>query len=708
MNLAEALNEALPSVPMRGNRSSMPRLDPNLVARENIEDGEPVIAAVIRNTDKMFRFTIAQWRLIELFDGVRSYEDIANEHAERYAVAYSDADIQEFAASMDDAGLWYKTPLEKLGSNYHQHKHGKPKSFDVAHIQFSAWDPDRYFTRIYPHLRWLYSRWFTVATLIAFAFMACIFIANWGQIGQDTLQFYNFADKSAADLGEFWILFLILGFFHESAHGLTCKHYGAEVHSMGFHLIYLTPAFFVDVSEAWVYASRWQRFATIIAGVWVEIIMCSIASFVWWGTPAGSDAHDIAYKIILLTGIAVVVINMNPLIKLDGYYAFSEIIGFSDIKEKATAYLSGMTRQKIFRLPVEVEFVPKRRRAGFLLYALLSGVYSYSLLLTFLRFFYHVAYRFAPIWAFLPTVLLGFVIFRSRLRTLRNFVRTVYLDKRERMLAWFHWHRSIAGLVLLAALIFIPIWPQTIAARFAFEPWTTQPVNAKVPGRVTDVLVHEGETVTAGQPLIQMTSLQADSQLQGAAMRLVSTGQQRAQAELAHTDLNTIHQQFVQAGTERKIAEEQHGDLVLRASIDGTVITPRMADLAGSYLDAGAPIAQVADISRMRARIYVLEYVIGRVRPAQAVELLPDGAFSSRKAVVQSISRTSTTEPVSLETVKKINGPALQYFVVDAAVPNDGTLLAGMDGTAKIHLGRQSLAHLIAREARIFFDRKVW
>ena len=179
-------------------------------------------------------------------------------------------------------------------------------------MQFSAWDPDRYFTRIYPHLRWIYTSWFTTFTLVLFAFMLILFAANWSQIARDTLQFYTFTEKSAGDLAQFWILFLILGFLHESSHGLTCKHYGAEVHAMGFHLIFLTPAFFVDVSEAWVYASRWQRFITILAGVWSEMIVCSIATFIWWGTPAGSNAHDVAYKVMLLTGVAVVVVNMNP------------------------------------------------------------------------------------------------------------------------------------------------------------------------------------------------------------------------------------------------------------------------------------------------------------------------------------------------------------------------------------------------------------
>ncbi|WP_433983817.1 M50 family metallopeptidase [Tunturiibacter empetritectus] len=419
MNLAEAFNAALPDLPARRSRTTSPKLDPAVVFRENIEDGKPIIVALIRGTDKIYRFGLDQWRIIELFDGIRSYEDVAAAHAELYSVAYSVDDLKEFAGGLDDADFWYKTPLEKnialqqkLESSRHQHSNRKSKWGDISHMQFSAWDPDRYFNRIYPYSRWLYSRWFTTLTLLLFGFMVALFFANWAQIGRDTVQFYTFTEKSASDLAEFWILFLILGFFHESAHGLTCKHYGAEVHAMGFHLIYLTPAFFVDVSEAWVYANRWQRLVTIIAGIWVEMIFCAIATIVWWGTPAGSDAHDLAYKIMLLTGAAVIVVNMNPLIKLDGYYAFSEVIGFSDIKEKSTAYLSGLVRGKIFRLPVEVEYVPRRRRFGYLLYAILSGIYSYSLLYTVIRFSHNVFLKYSPDWAFLPALALAVVIFR--------------------------------------------------------------------------------------------------------------------------------------------------------------------------------------------------------------------------------------------------------------------------------------------------------
>ena len=65
----------------------------------------------------------------------------------------------------------------------------------------------------------------------------------------DTASLYSFADKSAYDVWSFWMLLLLLGAIHEFGHGLTCKHFGGDVHQMGFLLIYLTPAFYTDTTD---------------------------------------------------------------------------------------------------------------------------------------------------------------------------------------------------------------------------------------------------------------------------------------------------------------------------------------------------------------------------------------------------------------------------------------------------------------------------
>ena len=76
---------------------------------------------------------------------------------------------------------------------------------------------------------------------------------------------------------------------------------------------------------------------------------------------------------MLITGISSALINWNPLMKLDGYHMLCEMIGISDLKEASTLYVSSWVKRHIWGLPVEVPYVPKRRRLGFVVYALLSG-----------------------------------------------------------------------------------------------------------------------------------------------------------------------------------------------------------------------------------------------------------------------------------------------------------------------------------------------
>ncbi|MGA7524287.1 MAG: HlyD family efflux transporter periplasmic adaptor subunit [Acidobacteriaceae bacterium] len=716
MNLAEALNAALPDLPARRAPVGYPKLDPGLIANENMEDGLPVVVALIRGRDQIFRFTPQHWKIIELFDGERSWDEVAELHAQLHGVRYGAEDLREFTTGLDAIDFWYKTPLEKnialqqkLESGRHQHAHRKSKWGDVAHMQFSAWDPDKYFNRVYPWLRWIFTRGFGALCGVLFVFMVYVFVANWGQIGRDTLLYYTFTQKSAADLAEFWVLFLILAFFHESAHGLVCKHYGGEVHKMGFHLIYLTPAFFVDVSEAWVYADRWQRFITILAGIGIELFFCAIASIVWWGTPPGSPAHDLAYKIMLITGVAVVVVNMNPLIKLDGYYAFSEIIGFSDIKEKSTAYLSGLLRKRVFRLPVEMDFVPKRRRVGYVVYAILSGLYSYALLFAVVRFCSNVFSRIIPEWAFVPALLLALLIFRSRIRTLLRFMSTVYLDKRDRVRSWLTGPRVAAGLTALLIFLFLPVWHETVSARFLLEPVHMAVVRTTVPGRVTAVLVHEGQRVRGGDALLRMANTDLDSARAGSREQVALTGAERVQAELAHGDLGAALQQRRRAGVDDVLAVEESDALVVRAPIDGVVTSARLHDLVGSYLDAGTPITGIADARAMRARIFVPEFAIGRVHPGASVSFLVDGMFGPRFGSVASLQPASGELPPAVEGTQQIKGgTSLEYYVADAVIVNRGSLQSGMTGSAKIVVRRASLATIGARVIREFVDRKVW
>src|ERR1700677_4942323 len=229
--------------------------------------------------------------------------------------------------------------------------------------------------------------------------------------------------------------------------------------------------------------------------------------------------HDFCYKLILLAGIAVVVVNLNPLIKLDGYYFFAEWVRIPDLKERSTAFVIGWVQRHLFRLPVDVPVVSRRRVPLFVLYALISGGYSYLLLLFFVRFGYNVFFHWFAELALVPAALLAFVIFRSRLRSLLTFFQVFYRTKAGSLRLTPL--RGVLAIVLLV-ILFVPIARDRENAWFVIEPTGTHEVHAGVPGRILAVYVKEGDAVSRGQVMARLQSLSEASAREEAEAQVAS------------------------------------------------------------------------------------------------------------------------------------------------------------------------------------------
>ena len=101
MNLTRVLNVALPDMPARVLAERSPRLDPGIIAREHIEDGKPVIRTYVPSAKSMFTFPPQNWKLAQLFDGVRTYEEIAELYSQQTGAQYSAEEMRDFASSLD-------------------------------------------------------------------------------------------------------------------------------------------------------------------------------------------------------------------------------------------------------------------------------------------------------------------------------------------------------------------------------------------------------------------------------------------------------------------------------------------------------------------------------------------------------------------------------------------------------------------------------
>ena len=187
MNIANALNVALPELPERAIKRSVPKLDPRVIAKQQIENGKPTVLAKLPGADTFIRLEPPQWVLLELFDGERSYPEISEQVINKTGIIYSEDAVREFAAFMQtNTDLFYKSPLEK-NIALQQKLRGqrqKRKAFkviDFSDITIAEWpNADDFIARIYPRLRWIYTWWFTLLALAMFSIMALMCAGRFG------------------------------------------------------------------------------------------------------------------------------------------------------------------------------------------------------------------------------------------------------------------------------------------------------------------------------------------------------------------------------------------------------------------------------------------------------------------------------------------------------------------------------------------------
>ena len=92
--------------------------------------------------------------------------------------------------------------------------------------------------------------------------------------------------------------------------------------------------------------------------------------------PPGSYFGEVCYKTVLLTGVSGLLINLNPLMKYDGYYALMQFLEIDNMREDSFDYLKAWARHHVLRQDVAVPEVGRRRRRVFLIYASLATLYG--------------------------------------------------------------------------------------------------------------------------------------------------------------------------------------------------------------------------------------------------------------------------------------------------------------------------------------------
>ncbi|MEO0530353.1 MAG: site-2 protease family protein [Planctomycetota bacterium] len=296
------------------------------------------------------------------------------------------------------------------------------------------------------------------------------------------------------------IAVLLTKAWHELGHAIACRRMGAECHEIGVMLLAFFPCLYCDVSDAWTLPSRWKRALVALAGVYFEVMLAVAAAAAWLVLTPG-PLRVLALYLVVTASLSTLLINLNPLIRFDGYYVLADVWGVANLHAQSRAALWGPLRGWVSGTAQkhEEKEAPTLLLAG---YGLLSTVYGWCLLTVILWFTYEAFANagFAAIGDALVALTvggLGVVAARSTLGLVPKGPGGRSLGATARLAFLLTCVLGLGG--------WIATWQleQTLYARCRVESKHHAEVVARGDGRL-EPRVRYGDQVSAGQLLAEL------------------------------------------------------------------------------------------------------------------------------------------------------------------------------------------------------------
>src|SRR6266567_5495510 len=435
-------------------------------------------------TGRFFRLKEVEHFIVRQLNGSTPLDALPESVEEKFGVTFTAETLEQFIQNLGRLGL-----LEKEGGES-GFVSERPRTVrgSLLYLRLKAFDPDRLFNRLVTKFRFFFTPHFLVFSAAVILLAIGITVTNWQEIGRDIQTLYHFQALFFA-----WLTIFLVITAHEFAHGLACKYFGGEVHEIGFLFLYFQPAFYCNVSDAWLFPEKSKRLWVTFAGAYFETFLWALATLAWRVTDPNSSLNHFAL-VVVATSAVKSFFNLNPLIKLDGYYLLSDYLEIPNLRQRASRYL-----RSVF-LPSWASSAPRgelsaRDRRIFLIYGGLSTVYSTWLLYmvaTWAARYLVAQYRGLGFLAF--CALLGMVFGDSIKKAVSGLTTKLpQLWQNSGIRAQPKRAALAAGTLLIA--LFLPWADLSQVGQFTVLPERNADVHAEVGGFINQVLVQEGQTV---------------------------------------------------------------------------------------------------------------------------------------------------------------------------------------------------------------------
>lgn len=346
--------------------NNIPKLSSYKISKADFNEENEVYILEILSNNSFIKINSTTKQFIDEVDGIKSYSEIAKSFNEKYNTNLTDENIKNIINN-------------KLA------KHGL--------LEGTAYKKDRFLeSRLWFHWNLMDGKKFeNIANKFTFLFnpivMICILLFEtifFISVLSD-VNFINFMSKKSINYFQninLFIIFIMLLFtsiFHEFGHIVASFRYNTKPRKVGIGLYLLMPVFFVDLSESWS-LDRKKRCMIDLGGMYFQLL--SILLYSPMILLNNSILNIINYKIIIYATLTNILFNLNPTLKMDGYWALSDLTGVVNIHFRTKKRIINRIR-KILGLKVSQDNYSLTSNAKkiftlwSILYTIITGLFIY-------------------------------------------------------------------------------------------------------------------------------------------------------------------------------------------------------------------------------------------------------------------------------------------------------------------------------------------
>lgn len=602
------------------------RIDERIVFSSRDSGNETSYVGKDSRTGKFYRFGLQEYHAVTLFDGSRDLKGV-HEQLNRDGVSWTIAEVAGFASELVKHRLAVViAPRPTAGE-----PRSAPKHSPTSKGRFS---------KLLMTLSWMLSQRIPLADghrvaramtpWMGWAFEKPAMILWAGLVGSGWFCVYQNAGDYQRELSRLfdshlWIVLIVvwccLKTIHEIGHAVCAFRHGVRVGRMGILFFLFAPLAYVDVTDAWKLTSRGQRVQIALAGVYLELAVGAVAALAWWWLPTGFMKH-LAAQVFLVAGPTTLLINANPLLRLDGYYVLSDWLEIPNLRMHGRAQLLAWIETHLMRMPRRPALLQGWRRTFATAHAACSIAFQAAWMSSLVI---AVSY-----WAKGIGLILGVVAtFVWAVIPLSRWMHKVWTFEPDRdheqtavdrsvdpaqdrgaiqnktsfsLGAWLSpYQRRLIGVstivVVMAQYLATASSPLDRRVPVVVRYQNEQIARAPSDAFVDNVYVRCGQRVTAGQLLIVLRDpellLQRDQLIDQRDLAKLQSVQHQRRGELALAD--SARERSESLGRQVEQLGEKVNELRIVAHRNGTITSPMTDRLPGRYVRAGDVLAHVSD-----------------------------------------------------------------------------------------------------------------